>query len=214
MRLGIIIFYAIMFLTFSDSAFATGDCNGDNEVTLEEVQSAINMFMGIIPLKECVDGDKNGTLTIAEVQKTINTFLGLTKTVTLVFSSQSTVPNELIGGFSLTVVLPVGSVLPVDTDGVPLSSAVYLSGEFEVDPPPPLPPPEFRPITYDIVSRTLEVNPIPTTNEYNVGEFLTVIINVPISYELKTSDIMTSFKAWSPSGTGPLETVTVTFTFN
>ena len=407
MRLRIIIIFALMFLAFSDSAFATGDCNGDNTVTIDEVQSSINMFLGLITPNKCVDEDNSGTVTIAEVQSTINTFLGLTditpptlnsftlpaaaasltvavtglsasdivgvtgylitesatapaatatgwsatapktftfsndgsrtayawakdaagnvsssraasttitlpdvtpptlisftlpataasltvavtslsasdavgvtgylitetaatpaatapgwsatapttftftdagirtahawakdaagnvssslsgsasttitlpttKTATLKFSSQSTNPNELIGGFLLTVELPVGSVLPVDAVGIPLSSAVYLSGEFEVGPPPLHLPPDYCPITYDIVSRTLEINPF-STNEYNVGELLTVIINVPISYELKTSDIKTSFKAWSPSGAGPLETVTVTFTFN
>ncbi|MBI5484226.1 MAG: EF-hand domain-containing protein [Deltaproteobacteria bacterium] len=54
-----------------------GDCNGDGKVSIAEVQSAINMFLGLnIPLN-CVDIDKGRSVSISEVQKTINSFLGL-----------------------------------------------------------------------------------------------------------------------------------------
>ena len=128
------------------------------------------------------------------------------KTATLKFYSQSTNISQLISGFLLTVILPVGSVLQVDSSGVPLSSSVYLSGQFAGVTP-------FKPNTYDRASRTLTVNPA-SSNEYRLGEILTVIITVPINYVPNQSDITTSFGAWSPSGVGPLDAVTATFTFN
>jgi hypothetical protein len=54
-----------------------GDCNSDNSVTIAEVQSAINMFLGLKAAEACVDQDGAGGVSIAEVQKVINTFLGL-----------------------------------------------------------------------------------------------------------------------------------------
>jgi len=46
-------------------------------VTIAEVQSAINMFLGLKLVAGCVDTDDNGIVSIAEVQKGINSFLGL-----------------------------------------------------------------------------------------------------------------------------------------
>jgi hypothetical protein len=54
-----------------------GDCDNDGTVTISEVQSAINMFLGLKPLEACVDKDGDGGISIAEVQKVINIFLGL-----------------------------------------------------------------------------------------------------------------------------------------
>lgn len=54
-----------------------GDCDNNSTVTIAEVQSAINMFLGINPVLLCVDADNSGAVSIAEVQKTINGFLGL-----------------------------------------------------------------------------------------------------------------------------------------
>jgi uncharacterized repeat protein (TIGR02543 family) len=54
-----------------------GDCNGDGTVTIDEVQSAINMFLGLKVPVLCVDTDSSNSVSIAEVQKTINSFLGL-----------------------------------------------------------------------------------------------------------------------------------------
>ena len=55
----------------------SGDCDGNGIVTIAEVQSAINMFLGIKTIAGCVDLDNSGTVSIAEVQKVINAFLGL-----------------------------------------------------------------------------------------------------------------------------------------
>ena len=131
--------------------------------------------------------------------------LPTTKTSTLKFYSQSTNQSELLGGFLLSVILPVGSLLPVDSSGVPLFSAVFLSGQFTGASP--------QINTYDSVSRKLTVN-FASSNDYRLGEFMTVIMTVPFSYVPNPSDITTSFGAWSPSGVGPLDTVTATFTFN
>ncbi|MDD2856647.1 MAG: carboxypeptidase regulatory-like domain-containing protein, partial [Desulfuromonadaceae bacterium] len=54
-----------------------GDCDGDEKVTIAEVQSAINMFLGLKTAEACVDTDGLNGVSIAEVQKTINSFLGL-----------------------------------------------------------------------------------------------------------------------------------------
>ena len=54
-----------------------GDCDNDGAVTIAEVQSAINMFLGLKPVAACVDKDGVGGVSIAEVQKVINSFLGL-----------------------------------------------------------------------------------------------------------------------------------------
>jgi hypothetical protein len=54
-----------------------GDCDNDGTVTIAEVQSAINMFLGLKTVDACVNRDNDGVVSIAEVQKTINSFLGL-----------------------------------------------------------------------------------------------------------------------------------------
>ena len=54
-----------------------GDCDNDGIVTIAEVQSAINMFLGMKTVASCVDLDNSATVSIAEVQKVINAFLGL-----------------------------------------------------------------------------------------------------------------------------------------
>ena len=54
-----------------------GDCDGSGKVSISEVQSAINMFLGLKQVSECVDLEVNGKVDISEVQKSINAFLGL-----------------------------------------------------------------------------------------------------------------------------------------
>lgn len=55
----------------------SGDCDGVGSVSIAEVQSAINMFLGIKTPELCVDQDGVDGVTISEVQKVINGFLGL-----------------------------------------------------------------------------------------------------------------------------------------
>jgi hypothetical protein len=54
-----------------------GDCDGNGTVTISEVQSAINMFLGLKPVQVCVDQDNSKVVSISEVQKVINAFLGI-----------------------------------------------------------------------------------------------------------------------------------------
>lgn len=54
-----------------------GDCNYDNQVTIAEVQSGINMFLGLKASEACVDMNSDRAVSISEVQKVINSFLGL-----------------------------------------------------------------------------------------------------------------------------------------
>jgi hypothetical protein len=54
-----------------------GDCDGNGTVTIAEVQSVINMYLGMKEVAGCIGLDISGTVSIAEVQKVINEFLGL-----------------------------------------------------------------------------------------------------------------------------------------
>jgi hypothetical protein len=54
-----------------------GDCDNSGTVTIAEVQSAINMFLGLKAVAGCVDISGDSSVSIAEVQKVINSFLGL-----------------------------------------------------------------------------------------------------------------------------------------
>ncbi|MBI5483978.1 MAG: fibronectin type III domain-containing protein [Deltaproteobacteria bacterium] len=55
----------------------TGDCDNTGSVNISEVQSAINMFLGLKQPAVCVDYDAAGNVSISKVQKAINSFLGL-----------------------------------------------------------------------------------------------------------------------------------------
>jgi PKD repeat protein len=54
-----------------------GDCDGNDTVSIGEVQKAINMFLGTLATGCGVDCNANGAVSIGEVQKVINGFLGL-----------------------------------------------------------------------------------------------------------------------------------------
>lgn len=54
-----------------------GDCDGDGEVSIGEVQKAVNMFLGLEPPACGADCNGDGSVSIGEVQKVINAFLGL-----------------------------------------------------------------------------------------------------------------------------------------
>ncbi len=66
-------------ISLSSTASSTkpGDCDNSGTVTIAEVQSAINMFLGLKTVEACVDVDSSNSVSIAEVQKVINSFLGL-----------------------------------------------------------------------------------------------------------------------------------------
>lgn len=56
---------------------APGDADGDGVVTIGELQGAINMFLGVTPVKGCADCNDDGAVTIGEMQKVIRAFLGV-----------------------------------------------------------------------------------------------------------------------------------------
>ncbi len=64
-------------VTASFAVQKAGDCDNSGTVTIAEVQSAINMFLGLKAVDICVDLDNSNGVSIAEVQKVINSFLGL-----------------------------------------------------------------------------------------------------------------------------------------
>ena len=66
-----------VYLSLAALATKPGDCDGNGTVTITEVQSAINMFLGLMPVEACVNVDGVSGVSIAEVQKVINSFLGL-----------------------------------------------------------------------------------------------------------------------------------------
>jgi len=104
------------------------------------------------------------------------------KTSTLKFTTQSSNSGNLIGGFDFSVVFPVGSSLAVDANGIPLSSSVFFTGVFAGAST------ASTVITYDAVLRKLTVS-YASSDSYSLGEFLTVVINVPVSYVPNTSDV-------------------------
>jgi hypothetical protein len=54
-----------------------GDCNRDGVVTIDEIQDAINMNLGLQSSQHCVDVSWDGSVSLTEVQNTINAYLGL-----------------------------------------------------------------------------------------------------------------------------------------
>ncbi len=52
----------------------TGDCNGDREVTIDELISMVNIALGALPLQSCSAGDANGDgeITIDEIIQGVN----------------------------------------------------------------------------------------------------------------------------------------------
>jgi RHS repeat-associated protein len=68
---------SVVSTTTSSTITKAGDCDANGTVTIAEVQSAINMFLGLKTVALCVDTNGDTTVSIAEVQKTINSFLGL-----------------------------------------------------------------------------------------------------------------------------------------
>ena len=61
--------------------YDAGDCNGDEMVSIAEVQSAINMFLEIRTIEECVDINANSRVSIGELQKVVNNHLDIGRTM-------------------------------------------------------------------------------------------------------------------------------------
>lgn len=102
-------------VTIPPSAAVIGDCDNNGNVSIAEVQSAINMFLGLNPVKECVDKDKSTNVSIAEVQSVINAFLGIglpiQATVPVLLNKTQPEAQALIAaaGLSLGTITQTGS---------------------------------------------------------------------------------------------------------
>jgi len=129
-----------------------------------------------------------------------------TKTATLKFSSQSTNSGDQIGGFDLNVTLPAGATISTDAAGIPLSSSVYLSGQFAGAT-------TLSPImSYDNALRKLSIH-FASASSFQLGEIITIMVSVPTSYAPSTGDITYLFNAFAPVTGNPMTAVTATAAF-
>jgi hypothetical protein len=62
--------------TSPSSVMCPGDCNGDDQVPIEEVQTAAGIFLSALPLSACpaADADTSGQVFIFELQRVVNSF--------------------------------------------------------------------------------------------------------------------------------------------
>ena len=74
---GMVLDASMSLSVMSGAISVPGDCDKDGIVTIAEVQSAINMFLGLKTAESCVNTSGDIAVSIAEVQKVINSFLGL-----------------------------------------------------------------------------------------------------------------------------------------
>ena len=111
------------------NAYALGDCDQNGDVDIAEVQSAINMFLGIIPVTPCVDVNGDGRVTIGEVVKVINNHLGIIETQAL--SAMKNESRKIIKR-GISKVTKVTDNDEMTADGVPsltLGTATASSGQ-------------------------------------------------------------------------------------
>jgi hypothetical protein len=70
---------ALCGLWFAEPATAcTGDCNGDREVTIDEIVRGVNMALDTLPVSNCVSFDQSGdgAVTVDEIVAAVNAALG------------------------------------------------------------------------------------------------------------------------------------------
>jgi len=61
--------------SWSFTTFIPGDRNLDGEITIDEIQCAINQFLGICPVSSYCDLNRDGVVSIDEVQRIITIYL-------------------------------------------------------------------------------------------------------------------------------------------
>lgn len=127
MRLQMMITAILFVLLFNHNAMATGDCDSNGIVTISEVQSAINMFLGLIPPAPCVDEDSSGNVNISEVQKTINTFLGIIPKPVFSVTGAISLNGSAFNGVTLTLYRTSFTIYTIDNlygAGTPVLNSV------------------------------------------------------------------------------------------
>jgi hypothetical protein len=65
LQITIAVLLSVLF-SLNNNAMATGDCDNSGTVTIYEVQSSINMFLGLKQIASCVDEDSSGSVSITE----------------------------------------------------------------------------------------------------------------------------------------------------
>jgi hypothetical protein len=125
---------------FARGAFASaclGDCNGDGEVTVDELIRGVNIALGSLPLSECpvFDGNEDGSVTVDELITAVNNALSgcppvatATPTATPVDVRTPTVLSGVIEVESFT--LEAGELAVVTGDvTIRASGAVRIDGD-------------------------------------------------------------------------------------
>lgn len=126
-----------------------------------------------------------------------------TQTVTMKLTTHSLVSVNDNSGFDLIVTLPSGASLATDATGAPSAAAVFLSGQFAGA---TLLPANFL---YDGL-RELKVS-YASANNYQLGEFITIRVSMPMSYKFDPNDfVISSFQAISLVTGIAIDSVTVT----
>ncbi|TGU70723.1 hypothetical protein E4633_17140 [Geomonas terrae] len=152
------IFSVLVWLSFCQSALATGDCDHDGIVTYTEVRSAIDMFLGTENVARCVDENSSGDIDIHEVQNTINTFIGLIPANSPPVANPVILQNAVFTGVAVT--LDGSNSSDVNGDNLtfnwvlsnkPANSIATLSSSTEISP-------SFTPDLPGIYSINLVVN--------------------------------------------------------
>jgi hypothetical protein len=92
----------LLALPTTSHAALPGDCNKNGAVSIDEVQYAINSYLGLNTVLPCIDLNGGSSVEINEVQAVINSYLGLT------------VPGILLGTQSASV----GQALAVAITGI------------------------------------------------------------------------------------------------
>ena len=76
-------------VTLAKPSGKPGDCDGNETVSIGEVQKVINMFLGLLPPGCNADANGDGVIGIGELQQVINAFLGIAPGVSVSVSPQT-----------------------------------------------------------------------------------------------------------------------------
>jgi len=136
-----------------------------------------------------------------------------TKTATLKYYTQSLNLSDQYRGYDLKVTLPIGAVIPTDANGVPLAGYVFSSGKFALPPLPDGTSSTYINANYDSASRNLIVQGISFV-DINIGEFITVLVSVPVNYDPNPNEVVTDLYSARDSRGIQIPAISVVKSFN